>query len=108
MKYLKFNLNNEVLVKLTDYGKEVYIKRSLSLLTYYQQEFQKQHEKDLLISLDHKTTNGYTRFQMHDFMNVYGHLLTGQFNPKEGMPFSTDIYVEAHDENLLRQEEICS
>jgi hypothetical protein len=97
MKYLKFNLNDNVYAKLTEIGKETFIKKFRTLTSsYYPEEFLLQYEKDAAIVLESKTKNGYTRFQAHDFMHLYGPQLTGSYNPK-GMPFATDVYFEAHD-----------
>jgi len=58
MKYIDFNINNYVCVKLTEEGRAHYI----------------QWHKDLKIDLECPAIDGegYFRFQMHELMNIFG------------------------------------
>ena len=81
-KYVDFNVNFYVWVKLTDSGRK---------------ELEKQHN-DLYgrFGLKRKYTpisedeDGWSRWQMHSLMNYFGHLMVLGFN----MPFEPNIRVE--------------
>jgi hypothetical protein len=79
---VKFNINDHVKVKLTKAGRE---------------ELKKQHEKLKLTFpklgewQERKVDeDGYSRFQMHDLMSIFGVLLT----PCRELPFNTEIIIE--------------
>ena len=68
-----FNLNNFVKVKLTDYGKDLFYHR--------QDEFNSFVGKQILTpQYPHVDEEGFTEFQLHEFMNVFGRYMTVGFN----------------------------
>ena len=56
--FVRSNLNNYIKVKLTDFGRMI-----------YRNSFVKLGLPEPKIRVDEE---GYTRFQMHDFINVFG------------------------------------
>lgn len=58
MTFAKSNLNDYIKVKLTEYGRKIYRSSFISL------GLPEPH-----INVDEE---GYTRFQMHDFINTFG------------------------------------
>ena len=74
MKYVNTNLNYNVKVKLTNEGKQIY-------KDYYDNE-------PPTLSIDNE---GYATFQMHDFMNIFGHYL---HMGTTKMPCETNIQIQ--------------
>ena len=71
MSRVKYNLNRHILVKLTDLGKELIIKK------YGYGCFETMWERE-------KTSDGYYKVQAHKFMNMFGeHLFNGCKMPCE-------------------------
>ena len=70
MKELSFNINNTIKVKLTDHGRDI--------LNEYFSEISKycagiDIESDDVISSQYaEDEEGYTEFQLWDFMNIFG------------------------------------
>ena len=64
-KEIRINLNEEVKVKLTDYGKEIY---------YHQFDFvNKRAGREVLEpQFPKEDESGYTKFQLWDFISLYG------------------------------------
>ena len=78
----KLNLNSMIRVKLTDRGKD-----------YYQRynEFMRVNNCDLTRRYPTVDEEGFSRIQLHEFMNIYGQcLIWGYPNIIEG----NDIYIE--------------
>ena len=70
----KVNLNDRIKVKLTDLGKEIYYHRVDSVNEFYKREICKPKFPDV-------DSNGYTEFQLHDFISIYGeHIGIGKPN----------------------------
>ena len=65
MSEIKINLNEPVKVKLTDYGKEIYYHRYDDLNRWAGREVCKP-------SFPKEDENGYTSFQLWDFIETYG------------------------------------
>jgi hypothetical protein len=79
---MKFNINEYVWVKLNDKGREIYL-RSFDCIPL---EFRRVH-------LPETDSDGYSRFQMWSFMQIFGsHIGTG-FDP----PFDTTIKFDPKD-----------
>lgn len=78
---MKFNINNYVMVKLTDYGRN---------------ELQRQHD-ELVKTTGYKgayqppktDSDGYSKFQLWDLMATFGHMIFNGCNP----PFETEIFI---------------
>lgn len=67
MDYLKFNLNFDILVKITDKGIKHYVDNHNSILPFeYHTSFREFKSK--------ANEDGYHSMQMHSFMDVYGNL----------------------------------
>jgi len=79
----EFNVNHEVLVKLTDVGIA---------------ELKKQHEETvklfpsaiLKFNLPQVDDNGFSRWQLHSLMSTFGHLMHLGFS----VPFETTILID--------------
>ena len=63
----KLNINELIKVKLTDLGKDVYYHQYDVVNRYYGKEIIKPHYPEV-------DENGFTEFQLHEFMNLYGPL----------------------------------
>lgn len=74
---VKYNVNSHIYIKLTDYGKEIIIKK------YGYSYFEHCVEAN-------KEENGLYRLQLHQVMNYFGEHL---FNGCE-MPFETTVYFD--------------
>jgi len=90
MKFVSFNINDHVKVKLTDDGKEILRGNHAKLMNFY--------AKAPLIKIDplkiEVDEEGYTRFQMWELMYEFGgHVGLGAL-----VPFETTIQVEVKDE----------
>lgn len=79
---MKFNINNEVQVKLTDHGKDIYYHRDDELKKKYRQEIIKPKYPEV-------DNEGYTKFQLWDLMYIFGkHIHMGC-----ELPFETEIEI---------------
>ena len=66
---IKINLNSYVKVKLNDHGKDIFKKQ----FDHLPESYKKRHNpSDFEPKVDDK---GYTEFQLHAFMNLYGEYL---------------------------------
>lgn len=79
---MKFNINDYVWVKLNDKGKELYL-RSFDDIPL---EFRRVR----LLEVD---SDGYSKFQMWSFMQIFGPHISMGFNP----PFDTTIKFDPKD-----------
>jgi Mn-dependent DtxR family transcriptional regulator len=77
-----FNVNDYVYVRLTDEGKKVMADglRKLGL--------REELITDIISGKEKETKDGWTRFQLHDLMNTFGHVMING-NPR--LPFETRI-----------------
>lgn len=82
-KYVKTNLNLYVKVKLNDYGKEIHYN--------YYKDICKAVDVPYKLEIDEE---GYSSFQIHDFMNIFG-----EHSHMSAKPFleTLDIFVERRD-----------
>lgn len=81
MKLKKLNMNDIVLVKLTDHGKDIY---------YHRFDWLRERYPKLKMSYEYPNVdaNGFTKFQLWNFMSIYGHYLSlGQPNVVEDISF---------------------
>ena len=65
---MKTNLNDRIKVKLTDYGKEIYYHRFDDVLA-------KMRVKSIKPEYPKVDDEGYTTFQLWDFMSIYGNYM---------------------------------
>ena len=65
---IRCNLNDSIRVRLTDYGKSVYAAKIDAINAYYGRKVIKDNQP----SID---AEGYSRFQLWDFMNIFGEVL---------------------------------
>lgn len=65
---LEFNLNEYIHVRLTDYGRKILLDRHDALNKMFQDKC-KQGLPPLIIQVD---SDGYTKFQAWDFMQIFG------------------------------------
>ena len=82
MQLTKFNVNNNVRVKLTDAGRQELKRQS--------DEFNKAWPGVNIDFSRQEDENGFTRWQMHELMNVFGHMMT----MTQKIPFDTEILIE--------------
>lgn len=82
----KFNLNDYIKVKLTDYGKDIYFQR-----------FDTMEYPLLKGQIKPCDENGFTEFQMWDFINLYGHYI---YLGAENVIEDIEIYI---DEKYLKE-----
>ena len=73
--WIKFNINDNVKVRLTDRGKEVLKEHWDGKIPDW---FENYHEGD-----------GYYRFQLHDLIQIFGKEL---YLSNSNLPFETEIY----------------
>ena len=83
-KYLKFNINRYIKVKLNDKGKDIYYHKNDWLNNYTGKEVIKPNYPDV-------DNEGYTKFQAWEFMEIYGSHLRIGFD----VPFECDILIQA-------------
>lgn len=85
-KFLKFNLNFYIWVRLTGKG--------ISILQRYSDRYKKPDAEPTTVARLEEThdvtKDGYYRFQMHEFMNVYG-------NDVSDACFETIVYFDPKD-----------
>ncbi|MBW1853066.1 MAG: hypothetical protein JRJ00_00025 [Deltaproteobacteria bacterium] len=85
-EYTKFNINDYVKVKLNQEGRNIYFDRDKRLNDSYGREIIKPRTPEV-------DKEGYSKFQMHELMSLYGeHLTIGGITP-----FETEIYLENKD-----------
>ena len=88
----KFNLNDYIKVKLTDYGKDIYFHKLDVLITEY--PLLRDQLKPCFPETDE---NGFTEFQMWEFIQLYGpYIYLGAENVIEDI----EIYI---DEKYLKE-----
>lgn len=85
MREIKYNINNYVKVKITDYGREKLREHHYKILGSFSLGYTEPKTDE----------NGYTRFQMHDLFHRLGECL---INGGE-MPFEPNIIIEVDNEN---------
>lgn len=68
-KTIRINLNETVKVKLTDWGKVIYYRRFDSLNEFVERQICKSR-------LPKEDEDGYTEFQLWDFINMYGQYIS--------------------------------
>lgn len=81
---VKINLNNQIYVKLTKVGEEIYYDYIKEINDYYGREIIDKYTPDY-------EDGGYAKFQLWEFMNIYGNYISMGF-PNVIEPL--DIYVE--------------
>lgn len=91
---VKINLNEFVKVKLTDLGKEIYYHRHDALNEY----LKKIGAKPIEPHFPKEDEEGYTKFQLWNFMEIYGKHL-GMAKPNVILPLEIIAEVEVqHDD----------
>lgn len=81
---VKINLNNQIYVKLTKVGEEIYYDYIKKINDYYGREIIDKYTPDY-------EDGGLAKFQLWEFMNIYGNYISMGF-PNVIEPL--DIYVE--------------
>jgi len=81
----RFNVNYNVYVRLTEIG--------LDELRRQHEEFKKSWSGAGEFATPNVNEKGYSRFQMHDLMNKFGHMMVNGFR----VPFETDILFQDYD-----------
>ncbi len=81
---VKINLNNQIYVKLTKVGEEIYYDYIKKINDYYGREIIDKYTPDY-------EDGGFAKFQLWEFMNIYGNYISMGF-PNVIEPL--DIYVE--------------
>lgn len=81
---IKINLNNQIYVKLTKVGEEIYYDYIKEINDYYGREIIDKYTPDY-------EDGGYAKFQLWEFMNIYGNYISMGF-PNVIEPLN--IYVE--------------
>jgi hypothetical protein len=81
---IKINLNNQIYVKLTKVGEEIYHDYIKEINDYYGREIIDKY-------IPNYEDGGFARFQLWEFMNIYGNYI-GMGFPNVIEPL--DIYVE--------------
>lgn len=77
----KFNVNNYVLVKLTEQGRQIYFEH-YSVGGMFK-------KMDKLLKTNEPDANGYSRFQLHDLMHIFGNYMGNGMS----IAFETDILI---------------
>lgn len=70
---LKLSLNDEIKVKLTEHGKEIYYHRHDQLINDGFTNFKRTYPRE--------DANGYTKFILWDFMRIYGRWINWDSDP---------------------------
>ena len=81
---VKINLNNQIYVKLTKVGEEIYYDYIKKINDYYGREIIDKYTPDY-------EDGGFAKFQLWEFMNIYGNYISMGF-PNVIEPL--DIYIE--------------
>lgn len=93
-RIVRINLNEKIKVKLTDYGKDIYFHRFDYVNKMARQTVIKPRFPDV-------DSDGYTSFQLWDFINIYGgHFVLGS---SQNVICPLEI-VYTDDEDLLMKE----
>ena len=84
---MKYNINDYIKVKLNDVGKEIFYHRYDALNSYY-----KNHGMEDIIKprYPEEDIDGYTKFQIWEFMKLYGEYVVMGRN----LLFETEIIIE--------------
>ena len=69
----KLNINHIIKVKLTDHGKDIFYHQHDELNKYWGREVIKPYYPPV-------DEEGFTEFQAHEFMNIYGKYLVNGFD----------------------------
>lgn len=72
MSNVAINLNEHVKVKLTDYGKDIY---------YHQYDHINQYREIIAPHFPEEDSEGYSVFQLWDFMRLYGEYMSPSSKP---------------------------
>lgn len=83
--YTEFNINQNVCVKLTDFGKEILQRRR----EVFNDFLISRGEKPLYTDVIETDKDGYTKLQLWEVMNIFGSYI----NIDEQMPFETTIRI---------------
>ena len=87
MKDVKFNINNDVKVRLTQMGKDIFYHQYDELNKIYGRIVCEPHYPRV-------DKDGYSRFQLHKLMEMYGqHLHNGGSVEHNTSPFETEILI---------------
>ena len=89
-KMKKINLNSFIYVKLTDYGRQVYIDYHENIISQATVDSYKKRYVEIAkrVLEENTNSNGYSEFQLHEFMNIFGsHMYTGSENVVENVSF---------------------
>ena len=82
---MKLNLNDNIKVKLTDYGKEIFYHRYDWLVD------NKTGKSIIMPQFPKVDSDGYTKFQLHEFMHTYGNfMIVGGKNVIEPLDIELD------------------
>jgi len=80
---MKFNINDEVIIKLTKEGKNELIKQAI--------KFRKRHPVvKYKYKLPFEDNNGYSKWQFHSLLHHFGHMLVATMTP----PFEPEIIIK--------------
>lgn len=94
MVTMKLNINHDVKVKLTDYGREICHKQWSDTMTYFDR-------RDKFPYVPPKEDeNGWSTWQLWDLMNTFGEVLY-MGNPK--LPFETEIEIIENENETASQ-----
>ena len=95
-KFVQFNINYHVYVKLKDAGILAYLK-------HYNKYAPKEEDKlTIPIFMERADSDGYHEFQMHEFMEVFGPYIT---NTMDFSYFEPTIYFNKHELNFSADPE---
>lgn len=87
MKDVKFNINNNVKVKLTQMGRDIFYNHIEEINKCYSKVVVEPYYPEV-------DENGYSEFQLHELMRLYGkHLSMGGTVERNTLPFDTEILV---------------
>ena len=87
----KFNINNNVKVKLTDIGRKMIVDQYTECLADSREEIEQS------VITDKTDADGYTRLQMWRFMGIFGDLVGNPFRANAIKPFEMDILIDETD-----------
>ena len=75
MEEVKININDKIKVRLSAYGVDLFSKRYLDINRLYDDLYGKRLLVNTMPEID---SDGYTQFQLHEFMTLYGqHMVMG-------------------------------
>lgn len=90
---MKFNINNDVRIKLTDEGIKIYKSMWQEIIKRLPKEAKNRMKKFMEPEIDEE---GYSRMQLWEVMNIYGKYM---YNGNVNIPFETEIDIP--DEYLI-------